>query len=51
MRFPIEVADACCKIRDKYNIPEFISEYRLLPEKSFEDELQLITPFLKKKTS
>ena len=39
MRFPTEVVDVCCKIRDKYNIPKFISEYRFLPEESFEDEL------------
>ena len=24
MRFPLEVVDACCKVRDKYKKPEFI---------------------------
>ena len=36
MRFPLEVVDACCKIRDKYNKPEFIIGYRLSPEEPFE---------------
>ena len=36
MRFPLAVTDACCKIRDKYNKPEFIIGYRLSPEEPFE---------------
>ena len=31
MKFPLEVVDACCKIREKYNKPEFIIGYRLSP--------------------
>ena len=58
MRFPLEVVDACCKIRDKYNKPEFIIGfiigYRLSPEEPFEDgitmteTLALIRELLKK---
>ena len=35
MKFPLEVVDACCEIRDKYNKPEFIIGYRLSPEEPF----------------
>ena len=35
MKFPLEVVDACCKIREKYNKPEFIIGYRLSPEEPF----------------
>jgi len=54
MRFPLEVVDACCKIRDKYNKPEFIIGYRLSPEEPFEDgitmteTLALVRELLKK---
>ena len=54
MRFPLEVVDACCKIRDKYNKPEFIIGYRLSPEEPFEDgitmteTLALVKELLKK---
>ena len=41
MRFPLEVVDACCKIRDKYNKPEFIIGYRLSPEEPFEDGITM----------
>ena len=41
MRFPIEIVDACCKIRDKYNKPEFIIGYRLSPEEPFEDGITM----------
>ena len=41
MRFPLEVVDACCKIRDKYNKPEFIIGYRLSPEETFEDGITM----------
>ena len=41
MRFPLAVVDACCKIRDKYNKPEFIIGYRLSPEEPFEDGITM----------
>ena len=41
MRFPLEVVDACCKIRDKYKKPEFIIGYRLSPEEPFEDGITM----------
>jgi len=41
MRFPLEVVDACCKVRDKYNKPEFIIGYRLSPEEPFEDGITM----------
>ena len=41
MRFPLEVVDACCKVRDKYKKPEFIIGYRLSPEEPFEDGITL----------
>ena len=54
MRFPLEVVDACCKIRDKYKKPEFIIGYRLSPEEPFDDgitmteTLALVRALLKK---
>ena len=54
MKFPLEVVDACCKIRDKYNKPEFIIGYRLSPEEPFDDgitmteTLALVRALLKK---
>ena len=41
MRFPLELLDSCCKIRDKYNKPEFIIGYRLSPEEPFEDGITM----------
>ena len=41
MRFPLEVVEACCKIRDKYNKPEFIIGYRLSPEEPFENGITM----------
>ena len=41
MRFLLEVVDACCKIRDKYNKPEFIIGYRLSPEEPFENGITM----------
>jgi 2,4-dienoyl-CoA reductase-like NADH-dependent reductase (Old Yellow Enzyme family) len=41
MRFPLEVVDACCKVRDKYKKPEFIIGYRLSPEEPFEDGITM----------
>ena len=54
MRFPLEVVDACCKVREKYKKPEFIIGYRLSPEEPFEDgitmteTLALVRALLKK---
>ena len=54
MKFPLAVIDACCKIRDKYNKPEFIIGYRLSPEEPFEggitmtETMQLIKELVKK---
>jgi len=54
MRFPLEVVDACCKVRDKYKKPEFIIGYRLSPEEPFEDgitmteTIQLVRALVKK---
>jgi len=36
MNFPLKVVDACCKIREKCNRPDFIIGYRLSPEEPFE---------------
>ena len=41
MRFPLEIVDACCKKRDKYNKPEFIIGYRLSPEELFDDGITM----------
>ena len=41
MKFPLEVVDACCKIRDKYNKPEFIIGYCLSPEEPFEEGITM----------
>ena len=41
MKFPLEVVDACCKIRDKYKKPEFIIGYRLSPEEPFDDGITM----------
>ena len=41
MRFPLEVVDSCCKIRDKLNKPEFIIGYRLSPEEPFDDGITM----------
>ena len=54
MRFPLEVVDACCKVRDKYKKPEFIIGYRLSPEEPFDDgitmteTIQLVRALVKK---
>ena len=41
IRFPLEVVNACCKIREKYNKPEFIIGYRLSPEEPFENGITM----------
>ena len=41
MKFPLEIVDACCKVRDKYKKPEFIIGYRLSPEEPFDDGITM----------
>ena len=41
MKCPLEILDSCCKIRDKYNKPEFIIGYRLSPEEKFENGITM----------
>ena len=41
MNFALKVVDACCKIREKYNKPEFIIGYRLSPEEPFENGITM----------
>ena len=41
MNFPLRVVDACCKVREKFNKPEFIIGYRLSPEEPFEPGLTM----------
>ena len=41
MKFPLEVVDACIKIREKYKKPEFIIGYRLSPEEPFDDGITM----------
>jgi 2,4-dienoyl-CoA reductase-like NADH-dependent reductase (Old Yellow Enzyme family) len=41
MNFPLKVVDACCKIREKFNRPDFIIGYRLSPEEPFENGLTM----------
>ena len=41
MKFPLEVVDACCEVRDKYNKPEFIIGFRLSPEEPFDDGITM----------
>ena len=54
MNFALKIVDACCKIREKYNKPEFIIGYRLSPEEPFEggitmtETMKLIRELVKK---
>ena len=41
MNFALKIVDACCKIREKYNKPEFIIGYRLSPEEPYEDGITM----------
>ena len=41
MNFPLKVVDACCKIREKFNRPDFIIGYRLSPEEPFENGITM----------
>ena len=36
MSYPLKVLDACLKVREKFNRPDFIIGYRLSPEEPFE---------------
>ena len=36
MKFSLRIIEECCKIREKFNKPEFIIGYRLSPEEPFE---------------
>lgn len=54
MNFPLKVVDACCKIREKCNRPDFIIGYRLSPEEPFEpgitmtETIKLVKELVKK---
>jgi len=41
MNFPLKVIDACCKVREKCNRPDFIIGYRLSPEEPYENGLTM----------
>ena len=41
MKFPLQIVDEICKLKDKYNCPEFIIGYRLSPEEPYEDGLTM----------
>lgn len=41
MNFPIKIVDACVKIREKCNKPDFIIGYRLSPEEPYEGGLTM----------
>ena len=41
MKFPLAVVDACLKVREKCNKPEFIIGYRLSPEEPFDDGITM----------
>jgi len=54
MKFPLKIVDACCKVREKYNRPDFIIGYRLSPEEPFEpgitmtETIQLVKALVQK---
>ena len=41
MNFPIKVVKAVCKMREKYNRPDFIIGYRLSPEEPYEGGINM----------
>jgi len=41
MKFALNIVDAVCKVREKYNCPKFIIGYRLSPEEPYEDGLTM----------
>ena len=45
MNFPLKIIDAVCKIREKYNKPNFIIGYRLSPEEPYEGGLTMTESF------
>jgi len=41
MKFLLEIVDAVCKIKEKYNRPDFIIGYRLSPEEPYENGITM----------
>ena len=41
MNFPLKVVNAVCKMREKYNRPDFIIGYRLSPEEPYEGGINM----------
>ena len=41
MHFHLKVIDEVCKIREKYNRPDFIIGYRISPEEPFDDGITM----------
>ena len=41
MKFPLAIVDACCKVREKLNRPDFIIGYRLSPEEPYDTGLTM----------
>ena len=41
MNFSLKIVDAVCKVKEKYNCPNFIIGYRLSPEEPYEDGLTM----------
>ena len=41
MSFALKIVDEICKLREKYNCPNFIVGYRLSPEEPYEDGLTM----------
>ena len=41
MNFPLQIVDEVCKIRDKYNRPDFVIGYRLSPEESYDGGISM----------
>ena len=41
MKFAFEIVDAVCKIKEKYNRPDFIIGYRLSPEEPYENGITM----------
>ena len=41
MNFPLQIVDEVCKIRDKYNRPDFVIGYRLSPEEPYDGGISM----------
>ena len=41
MNLALQIVDAVCKVKEKYNLPKFIIGYRLSPEEPYEDGLTM----------